>query len=68
MKFLLIVATMNIQILYPSEQMCDLAAVKFRELYKEAICVPAGIEEEDQMVKMFGLMKEFIENVEPKSR
>ena len=68
MKFLLIVASMNIQIMYPSEQMCDLAAVKFREIYKEAICVPAGIEEEDQMVKMFGLMKEFIENVEPKSR
>jgi hypothetical protein len=68
MKFLLIVASMNMEILYPSEEMCDLAAIKFRELYKEAICVPAGIQEEDQMVKMFRLMKEFVENVEPKSR
>ena len=68
MKFLLIVASMNMEILYPSEEMCDLAAIKFRELYKEAICVPAGIQEEDQKVKMTRLMKEFVENVEPKSR
>ena len=68
MNTLLIVTALNIQIMYPSPQLCDLAAIEFRQHYKEAICIPAGIEEEDQMVKMFNMMKELIENVESKAR
>lgn len=68
MNTLLIVTALNLQIMYPSPQLCDLAAIEFREHYREAICVPAGIPKEDQMVKMFDMMKELIENVESKNR
>lgn len=68
MNTLLIVTALNLQIMYPSPQLCDLAVIQFREHYKEAFCIPAGLPKEDQMVKIFNMMKELIENVESENR
>ena len=42
MKFLLIATAMNLQLLYPSETVCNQALEKLREQDPKAICIPAG--------------------------
>ena len=67
MKTLLIVVGLGIEILYPSPEVCEIAAAQFEKEYG-AICIPAGIPEEDRMAKMFNMMKVFIEDVESTQR
>jgi|TARA_B100000214_G_C23760534_1_gene532042 hypothetical protein len=42
MKFLLIATAMNLQLLYPSETVCNQALEKLKEQDPKAICIPAG--------------------------
>ena len=42
MKFLLIATAMNLQLLYPSEPVCNQALEKLKEQDPKAICIPAG--------------------------
>ena len=42
MKFLLIATALNLQLLYPSETVCNQALEKLKEQDPKAICIPAG--------------------------
>ena len=43
MKFLLIATAMNLQLLYPSETVCNQALEKLKEQDPKAVCIPAGL-------------------------
>ena len=42
MKFLLIATAMNLQLLYPSETVCNQALEKLKQQDPKAICIPEG--------------------------
>ena len=55
MKFLLIATAMNLQLLYPSETVCNQALEKLKEQDPKAICIPAGqpVDEVDRFFQSF---------------
>ena len=57
MKWLLLSATLNLQIVYPSEDICEKALTKVTTHDINAICIPAG---ETKADAMFGKMFEMI--------
>ena len=54
-KFLLIATAMNLQLLYPSETVCNQALEKLKEQDPKAICIPAGqpVDEVDRFFQSF---------------
>ena len=55
MKFLLIATAMNIQLLYPSEDVCKQALEGLKEQDPKAVCIPAGqpVEDVDRFFQSF---------------
>tara|TARA_Y100000114_G_C11648294_1_gene272818 strand:+ start:43 stop:237 length:195 start_codon:yes stop_codon:yes gene_type:complete len=62
MKWLLLSATLNLQITYPSEDMCEKALTRVTTHDINAICIPAGETQADAMFsKMFDMIRKFKE-------
>ena len=55
MKFLLIATAMNLQLLYPSETVCNQALEKLKEQDPKAVCIPAGqpVDDVDRFFQSF---------------
>ena len=53
MKFILIAAAMNLQMIYPSEDICKQALDIVKEQDPKAICIPKGEDKGDQMMLNF---------------
>mgnify|MGYP006229031217 FL=1 len=55
MKFLLIATAMNLQLLYPSEDICKQALEGLKEQDPKAVCIPAGqpVDDVDRFFQSF---------------
>ena len=55
MKFLLIATAMNLQLLYPSEDVCKQALEGLKEQDPKAVCIPAGqpVDDVDRFFQSF---------------
>jgi hypothetical protein len=53
MKFILIAAALNLQITYPSQDICKQALDVVKEQDSKAFCIPAGEQKGDQMMLNF---------------
>ena len=62
MKWLLLSAVLNLQITYPSEEMCEKALTRVTTYDINAICIPAGETQADAMFsKMFEMIRKMKE-------
>ena len=62
MKWLLLSAVLNLQITYPSEEMCEKALTRVTTHDINAICIPAGENQQDVMFSnMFDMIRKFKE-------
>ena len=62
MKWLLLSATLNLQIVYPSEDICLKALTEVMKHDISAMCIPAGENQQDIMFsKMFDMIRKFKE-------
>ena len=58
MKFMLVAAALNLQVVYPDQATCDLALSTVSKQDQEAFCIPAGKDKSDEMFDRFlGLIK-----------
>ena len=53
MKFLLIATALNLQLIYPSEKVCNMALDELKEQDPKAVCIPAGEQPVDRANEMF---------------
>ena len=53
MKFLLIATAMNLQLTYPSQEVCQTALDNIKEQDPKAICIPAGEQPVETMMESF---------------
>ena len=55
MKFLLIATALNLQLLYPSEDVCKQALEGLKEQDPKAVCIPAGqpVDDVDRFFQSF---------------
>jgi hypothetical protein len=53
MKFILIAAALNLQITYPSEDVCKQALDVVKEQDPKAICIPKGEDKSEDMFNQF---------------
>ena len=53
MKFILIAATLNLQMTYASEDICEKALSVVKEQDETAFCIPAGADEASIMLERF---------------
>jgi hypothetical protein len=53
MKFILIAAALNLQIIYPSEDVCKQALDVVKEQDPKAFCIPKGESKSDDMFDQF---------------
>tara|TARA_B100000683_G_scaffold40981_1_gene36305 strand:+ start:400 stop:618 length:219 start_codon:yes stop_codon:yes gene_type:complete len=53
MKFLLIATAMNLQLIYPSQEVCQTALDNIKEQDPKAICIPAGEQPVETMMESF---------------
>lgn len=53
MEFLLIAAALNLQVIYPDNETCELALKTVKEQDMNAFCIPAGKDKEDQLFERF---------------
>ena len=53
MKFILIAAAMNLQMTYPSEDICKQALDIVKEQDPKAICIPKGEDKSEDMFNQF---------------
>jgi hypothetical protein len=53
MKFILIAAALNLQIIYPSEDVCKQALDVVKEQDSKAFCIPKGESKSDDMFDQF---------------
>lgn len=57
MKFILIATALNLQLTYPSEDICNVALESVQKKDAEAFCIPAPVDHVDELAeKMQGLM------------
>ena len=61
MKFILIAAALNLQMTYPSEDICKQALDVVKEQDPKAICIPAGETREQRFLSSFMNMVESLE-------
>ena len=51
MKFILIATALNLQFMYPSQEVCNIALDMVKEQDPKAICIPAGEQPVDIMME-----------------
>ena len=70
MKFILIASALNLQLTYPSEDICNVALESVQKKDAEAFCIPAPVDHVDELAeKMQGLMmihKKMVDMIEEK--
>ena len=70
MKFILIATALNLQLTYPSEDICKVALESVQKKDAEAFCIPAPVDHVDTLVEKFqGLMiiqKKMVDMIEEK--
>ena len=64
MKFLLIATAMNLQLTYPTEEVCKMALKEIKEQDPKAICIPAPEQSVDRANQMFESFIEMIRKLE----
>ena len=64
MKFLLIATAMNLQLTYPTEEVCNMALKEIKEKDPKAICIPAPEQSVDRANQMFESFIEMIRKLE----
>ena len=58
MNFILLATAINLEITYPNQEVCELALERVKTQDQSAFCIPAGINESDQMFdQMFDMIK-----------
>ena len=62
MKFILIAAAMNLQMTYPSEDICKQALDIVKEQDPKAICIPKGEDRSEDMFNQFFKMVDKLQN------
>ena len=62
MKFILIAAAMNLQMTYPSEDVCKQALDIVKEQDPKAICIPKGEDKSEDMFNQFFKMVDKLQN------
>ena len=62
MKFLLIATAMNLQLTYPTEEVCNMALKEIKD--PKAICIPAPEQSVDRANQMFESFIEMIRKLE----
>ena len=62
MKFILIAAAMNLQMIYPSEDICKQALDVVKEQDPKAICIPKGEDKQTEMFDQFFKMVDKLQN------
>ena len=67
MKFLLIATALNLQLLYPSETVCNQALEKLKEQDPKAVCIPAG-QPVDDVDRFFQSFFDMIINLDEKNQ
>ena len=63
MKFLLIATALNLQLVYPSQEVCNMALDALKEQDPKAICIPAGEQPVDTMFDNFVSMIEKLDKL-----
>ena len=70
MKFILIASALNLQLTYPSEDICNVALESVQKQDAEAFCIPDPVDHVDELAeKMQGLMmihKKMVDMIEEK--
>ena len=61
MKFILIAAAMNLQITYPTEDVCRMALEEVKKQDEHAICIPKG---EDKSADMFNQFFKMVDKLQ----
>tara|TARA_Y200000002_G_C22670715_1_gene659891 strand:- start:1728 stop:1955 length:228 start_codon:yes stop_codon:yes gene_type:complete len=64
MKFLLIATALNLQLVYPSEEVCNMALDELKEQDPKAICIPAPEQSVDRANQMFESFIQMIKKLE----
>ena len=62
MKFILIAAAMNLQITYPTEDVCRQALEEVKAQDPRAICIPKGEDKQTEMFDQFFKMVDKLQN------
>jgi hypothetical protein len=61
-KFILIAAAMNLQITYPTEDVCRMALEEVKAQDPKAICIPKGEDKHSEMFDQFFKMVDKLQN------
>ena len=64
MKFILIATAMNLQLVYPSQEVCNTALEQIKEQDPKAICIPAPEQSVDRANQMFESFIQMIKKLE----
>tara|TARA_B100000212_G_C27262890_1_gene485324 strand:+ start:222 stop:440 length:219 start_codon:yes stop_codon:yes gene_type:complete len=63
MKFILIATALNLQFMYPSQEVCNIALDMVKEQDPKAICIPAGEQPIETMMESFFNMVKRLEEI-----
>lgn len=68
MEFMLIAAALNLQVIYPDNETCNLALETVKEQDMNAFCIPAGKDKQDEIFDRFAIMIERLRNLESNNK
>ena len=70
MKFILIATALNLQLTYPSENICNVALESVQKKDAEAFCIPAPVDHVDELAEKMGALmiihKKMVDMIEEK--
>jgi len=70
MKFILIATALNLQLTYPSEDICNVALDAVKQKDSDAFCIPAPVDHVDELAEKMGALmiihKKMVDMIEEK--
>ena len=67
MNFILLATAINLEITYPSQEICELALERVKTQDQSAFCIPAGINENDAVFNNMLDMVKKLQTLEDKT-